>query len=72
MRPIVVGSLQEDSMPAQTTDLFLVEDLEDVGRTSELADSNLDALHAVADWIKAFIVKPHEDLGRGARLSLRA
>jgi hypothetical protein len=39
MRPIVVGSLQEDSMPAQTTDLFLVEDLEDVGRTSELADS---------------------------------
>jgi Domain of unknown function (DUF6875) len=64
MRPIVVGSLQEDSMPAQTTDLFLVEDLEDVGRTSELADSNLDALHAIADWIKAFIVKPHEDLGR--------
>jgi hypothetical protein len=51
-------------MPAQTTDLFLVEDLEDVGRTSELADSDLDALHAVADWIKAFIVKPHEDLGR--------
>jgi hypothetical protein len=47
-----------------TTNLFLLEDLEDVGRTSELAESDLDALHAVADWIKAFVVKPHKDLGR--------
>jgi hypothetical protein len=37
-------------MPTQTTDLFLLEDLEDVGRTSELAEGDLDA-HAVADWI---------------------
>ena len=51
-------------MPTQTTDLFLLEDLEDVGRTSELAESDLDALQAVADWIKAFVVKPHKDLGR--------
>jgi hypothetical protein len=51
-------------MPAQTTNLFLLEDLEDVGRTSELAESDLDALHAVADWIKAYVVKPHKDLGR--------
>ncbi len=51
-------------MPAQTTNLFLLEDLEDVGRTSELAQSDLDALHAVADWIKTFVVKPHKDLGR--------
>jgi hypothetical protein len=51
-------------MPAQTTNLFLLEDLEDVGRTSELAESDLDALHAVADWIKTFVVKPHKDLGR--------
>jgi hypothetical protein len=51
-------------MPTQTSDLFLLEDLEDVGRTSELAESDLDALHAVADWIKAFVVRPHEDLGR--------
>jgi Domain of unknown function (DUF6875) len=51
-------------MPAQTTNLFLLEDLEDVGRTSELAESELDALHAVADWIKTFVVKPHKDLGR--------
>ena len=51
-------------MPAQTTNLFLLEDLEDVGRTSELAESDLDALHAVADWIKTYVVKPHTDLGR--------
>jgi len=48
-------------MPAQTTNLFL---LEDVGRTSELAQGDLDALHAVADWIKTYVVKPHKDLGR--------
>jgi hypothetical protein len=51
-------------MPAQTTDLFLIEDLEDIGRASELAESDLDALQAVADWIKTFVVKPHKDLGR--------
>jgi hypothetical protein len=51
-------------MPAQTTNLFLLEDLEDVGRTSELAESDLDALHTVADWIKTFVVKPHKNLGR--------
>ena len=51
-------------MPAQTSSLFLLEDLDDVGRTSELADSDLGALHAVADWIKTFVVKPHKDLGR--------
>jgi hypothetical protein len=51
-------------MPTQTTNLFILEDLEDVQRTSELAESDLDALHAVADWIKTYVVKPHEDLGR--------
>jgi hypothetical protein len=51
-------------MPAQTTNLFLLEDLEDVGRTRELAESDRDALEAVADWIKTFVVQPHEDLGR--------
>ena len=51
-------------MPTQTTDLFLLEDLEDIGRTSELAQSDHDALHAVADWIKSYVVKPHKDLGR--------
>jgi hypothetical protein len=51
-------------MPAQTTNVFLLEDLEDVGRTSELGESDRDALHAVADWIKTYVVKPHKDLGR--------
>jgi hypothetical protein len=51
-------------MPTQATNLFLLEDLEDVGRTSELAESDLAALHAVADWIKTYVVKPHKDLGR--------
>jgi Domain of unknown function (DUF6875) len=50
-------------MPTQTN-LFLLEDLEDVGKTSELAESDLDVLHAVADWIKTFVVRPHKDLGR--------
>jgi Domain of unknown function (DUF6875) len=48
--------------PAQTTNLFLLEDLEDASRTSELAGSDLDALRAVADWIKTYVVKPHKDL----------
>jgi hypothetical protein len=51
-------------MPAQTTDLFLLEDLEDAGRTSQLAQSDLDALRAVANWIRTYVVRPHEDLGR--------
>jgi hypothetical protein len=51
-------------MPAQTTNLFLLEDLDDVSRTEELAESDREALQAVADWIKTFVVKPHKDLGR--------
>ena len=51
-------------MAAQTTNLFLLEDLEDSSRTRKLADSDLNALRAVADWIKTFVVKPHKDLGR--------
>jgi hypothetical protein len=34
---------------AQTTNLFLLEDLEDARRTSELARSDLDALQTVAE-----------------------
>jgi hypothetical protein len=46
-------------MAAQTTNLFLLEDLEDSSKTRDLADSDLSALRAIADWIK-----PHKDLGR--------
>jgi hypothetical protein len=51
-------------MSTQTADLFLLEDLEDNGRTSDLAERDRDALRAVAEWIKAFIVRPHDELGR--------
>ena len=48
--------------PAQTTNLFLLEDLEDVSRTSELAEGDLDALRSIAEWIKTYVVKPHKEL----------
>jgi hypothetical protein len=51
-------------MATPTTNLFLLADLEDPGRTSELAESDLAALRSVADWIKTFVAKPHHDLGR--------
>jgi hypothetical protein len=51
-------------MPTQTTDLFRLEDLEQAGRTSELAERDLTALHTVADWIKAYVSRPQKDLGR--------
>jgi hypothetical protein len=51
-------------MPAQTTNLFLLEDLEDASRTKTLTESDLNALQAVANWTKTFVAKPHKDLGR--------
>jgi hypothetical protein len=51
-------------MATKTTDLFLLDDLEDVGKTSELAEGELTALQAVADWIETYVVRPHKDLGR--------
>jgi hypothetical protein len=51
-------------MPGQLTNLFLLENLEDANRTRVLAESDRNALRAVADWIKTFVAKPHRDLGR--------
>ena len=51
-------------MPVQTTNLFLLQDLEDVSRTEDLAESDREALRAVAGWIKTFVARPHKDLGR--------
>jgi hypothetical protein len=48
--------------PTQTTQLFLLEDLEDAGRTSGLAESDLDGLRAIADWITTYVTQPHEEL----------
>ena len=50
------------AMPTQTTELFLLEDLEDAGRTSGLSESDLDGLRAIADWIKTYVTQPHEEL----------
>jgi hypothetical protein len=51
-------------MPSQSTNLFLLQDLENSSRTSKLADSDLSSLHSVADWIKTFVARPNKDLGR--------
>jgi hypothetical protein len=60
-------------MPAQTTDLFPLQDLEDSSRTGNLADSDLKALHTVADWIKTFVGKAQQrSRPRWTRLSLTA
>jgi hypothetical protein len=58
------ASLGEYFMPAQITNLFLLENLDDTSRTRGLAESDRNALRAVADWIKTFVVRPHSDLGR--------
>jgi hypothetical protein len=49
---------------AQVSNLFLLEDLEDVRRTGSLAESDLGVLRAVGDWIKTFVARPNKDLGR--------
>jgi hypothetical protein len=54
----------EGSVPALTRNLFLLEDLEGVSRTRKLSEGDRNALHAVADWIKTFVTRPHKDLGR--------
>jgi hypothetical protein len=43
----------------RTANLFLLEELEDAGTTSDL-----EALRLVADWITRFVAEPNEDLGR--------
>jgi hypothetical protein len=49
-------------MPAQTTQLFLLEDLESAGKTSDLEVGDLAALRAIADWIETYVLKDHKDL----------
>ena len=50
--------------PAHAANLFLLDDLDDVGRTGRLQEGDRNALHAVAHWIQNFVARPHEDLGR--------
>ncbi len=55
MTPLSLALLKEVRMPTQTSNLFLLEDFEDAGRTRELAENDLAALRAVADWIQTFV-----------------
>lgn len=51
-------------MEARPPDLYLLEDLDDASRKGRIADGDLAALRAVAGWVKRFVVRPHQDLGR--------
>lgn len=51
-------------MPAQSANLFVLQDLEDSSKTANLAARDLSALRAVATWIETFVAKPAKDLGR--------
>jgi Domain of unknown function (DUF6875) len=51
-------------MPVQNSNLFLLDDLTDVNKTNKLAEGDLTALHALAEWISSFVTRPHKDLGR--------
>lgn len=53
-----------DAPGSQTGNLFLIGDLQDASRTRSLAQSDLTALRAVADWTKNFVIRPSENLGR--------
>ncbi len=44
--------------------LFLLESFDDPERTRGLVKNDMQALRAVADWIKSFVIQPHHDLGR--------
>ena len=50
--------------PARTSDLFLIDDLQDPARTTELTGADREALQTVADWMRTYVIKPHPDLGR--------
>src|SRR6185436_1230402 len=60
----VVAAAANTASGQQTTNLFLVEELDEVSTTRELAQSDRNALRAVADWTKTFVAEPHRDLGR--------
>lgn len=59
VRPVGAGVRE-----AGTANLFLIEDLDDAGRTASLAKGDLTALRSVAEWTKTFVIQPHKDLGR--------
>ncbi|VIO68284.1 hypothetical protein CI1B_20460 [Bradyrhizobium ivorense] len=57
------GSAPVNFLPTQNTNLFALDDLDYLSMTRTLAESDLTALQAVADWIRTFVARPHKDLG---------
>jgi len=55
---------KEAFMAAETSNLYLLEDLDNASKTRQLANSDLAALRKVANWINTFVTRPHKDLGR--------
>lgn len=51
-------------MSIQTSNLYLIQDLDDPGRTAGLSSADLDAMRSVASWIHGFVARPNADLGR--------
>ena len=51
-------------MSIQATDLLLLDDLEADGGARVPEQRDRAALHAVADWIRDFILEPNDELGR--------
>ena len=43
------------TVTARMTDLFLLQDLEDVGKTTGVAERERAALDAIAAWIRTFV-----------------
>jgi hypothetical protein len=64
LKPVSTPKEAPMTSSAQTTNLFLLEDLDDAKRTGDLADSDLKALRAIADWIGSYVVEPSKDIGR--------
>jgi len=48
----------------QTTHLFLLEELEDVTKTRELTERELDELRSLKDWMTSYVARPNKDIGR--------
>lgn len=59
-------TIQVGPVPTNETGLNLIPfgGRHEAERTGHLAESDRDALRAVADWVETFVVRPHAELGR--------
>jgi hypothetical protein len=48
----------------EASNLFLLDDLKDGRKTSEVAAADANALKSVSDWITSFITQPNKEIGR--------